>query len=360
MQTQSHVSSPYSLGIDLHKRFAYWTLINNKRDILWEGKVLTDGEKTKSAALALPVPTNECQAVIEPVELWGWYAEILEDCGIKVVMANPLQVALIAKSRMKYDKVDSKILAELLQTGYLPRSYLAPRETRDLRHLLRTHISLVVMRTRLKVKIHGAMELQGLVSPLTDLFGRAGTAWLKEQELRPVYRRAIDTYLRLIDSINVELEQVDDEIEKKAKHDSDTKILMTMPGVGPFTALLIKAEVGTFDRFQTPESLASFSGLIASSRSSGGKLRYGNITKQGSKYLRWAMVQAASRMTPKAGDLYKFYVRIKDKKGAKIARVALARKMLTIAWHIVKKKEPFQASFLGVSGSAKTVTLARS
>ena len=72
------------------------------------------------------------------------------------------------------------------------------------------------------------------------------------------------------------------------------------------------------------------------------------------------MVQAASRMTPKAGDLYKFYVRIKDKKGAKIARVALARKMLTIAWHIVKKKEPFQASFLGVSGSAKTVTLARS
>lgn len=141
MQTQSHVSSPYSLGIDLHKRFAYWTLINNKRDVLWEGKVLTDGEKTKSAALALPVPANECQAVIEPVELWGWYAEILEDCGIKVIMANPLQVALIAKSRMKYDKVDSKILAELLQTGYLPRSYLAPRDARPASSFAHAHLT---------------------------------------------------------------------------------------------------------------------------------------------------------------------------------------------------------------------------
>ena len=352
--------SPYTLGIDLHKKFAYWTVINNKRDVLWEGKVSTDGEKTRSAALSLPVPANECQAVIEPVELWGWYAEILEDCGVKVVMANPLQVALIAKSRMKYDKVDSKILAELLQAGYLPQSYLAPRETRDLRHLLRTHISLVVMRTRLKVKIHGAMELQGLVSPLTELFGRAGMAWLKEQELRPVYRRAIDSYLRLIGSIDTELEEVDHEIEMKAEHDEDTQIMMTMPGIGPFTALLIKAEVGTFERFPNPDSLASFAGLVASSRSSGGKLRYGRVTKQGSKYLRWAMVQAASRMTPKGGNLYTFYARLKEKKGSKVARVALARKMLVIAWHLVKKKEPFKASFLGVSGSANMVTSARS
>ncbi len=342
----------YSLGIDLHKRFAYWTLINAERKILWEGKVPTDGEKTKSAALALPVPREQCSAVIEPVELWGWYAELLEECGLKVVLANPLQVSLIAKSKLKYDKIDSKILAELLQTGYLPASYLAPRETRDTRELLRARLFLVAVRTRFKNRIHTVTTKEGKMPQASDLFGKAGRKWLAEQSLRPVYRVEVDACLRAIDQIDIEICFLEKEIGVRAKHDADTVLLMTMPGIGPFRALLIKAEVGTFDRFPTPESLASFSGLVASSRSSGGKLRYGRITKQGSKYLRWNMIQAATMVNPKWGNLYTFHDRIKEKKGVKIARVALARKMLTIAWHLVKKKEPFQASFLGTSGNA--------
>ena len=336
----------YSLGIDLHKRFAYWTLINAERKILWEGKVPTDEEKTKSAARALPVPKEECRAVIEPVDLWGWYAELLEECGLKVVLANSLQVSLIAKSKLKYDRIDSKILAELLQTGYLPASYLAPRETRDVRELLRSRMSLVAVRTRLKNRIHTVLSKEGKMSSASDLFGKKGLSWLREQSLRPVHRSEVDSYLRVMETINVELRSMEKEIGTRAKHDADTKILMTMPGVGPFTALLIKAEVGTFNRFPTPESLASFSGLIASSRSSSGKLHYGRITKQGSKYLRWSLVQAAAKVNDKWGDLAKFHKRIKDKKGVKIARVALARKMLTIAWHLVKKKEPFRVSSL--------------
>ena len=342
----------YSLGIDLHKRFAYWTLINAERKILWEGKVQTDGEKTKSAALALPVPIHECRAVIEPVDLWGWYAELLEECGLTVVLANSLQVSLIAKSRLKYDRIDSKILAELLQTGYLPVSYLAPRETRDVREMLRSRISLVSVRTCLKNRIHTALSKEGKMSPVSDLFGKKGLAWISEQTLRPVHRAEVDSYLRIMETIDAELNLIQKEIYVRSKHDADTVILMTIPGVGPFTALLIKAEVGTFDRFPTPESLASFSGLIASSRSSGGKLKYGRITKQGSRYLRWSMVQAAAKVNSTWGNLATFHERIKEKKGVKVARVALARKMLTVAWHLVKKKELFQASFLGTSGGA--------
>jgi transposase len=341
----------YSLGIDLHKHFAYWTLINAERKILWEGKVPTDGEKTKSAALALPVPKEACRAVIEPVDLWGWYAELLEECGLTVVLANSLQVSLIAKSKLKYDKIDSKILAELLQTGYMPVSYLAPRETRDVRELLRSRISLVAIRTRLKNRIHTVLSKEGKMSPVTDLFGKKGLAWIGEQTLRPVHRSEVDSYLRVMETIDRELNSMKKEIEVRAKHDADTVILQTIPGVGPFTALLIKAEVGTFDRFPTPESLASFSGLIASSRSSGGKLHYGRITKQGSRYLRWSLVQAAAKVNSTWGDLATFHERIKEKKGVKIARVALARKMLTTAWYLVKKKEPFRASSLGTSGN---------
>ncbi len=194
------------------------------------------------------------------------------------------------------------------------------------------------------------LSKNGLSNPVTDLFGKKGLAWLQEQTLRPVYRAEVDSCLRLIAAVNAEMASLEKDIGLRAKHDAETKLLMTTPGVGSFTALLLKAEIGDFSRFPSPESLASFSGLIASSRSSGGKLKYGNITKQGSKYLRWGMVQAAARVRPAWGDLYQFHERIKAKKGSKIARVALARKMLTIAWYLIKKQEAFS---LGNSGGAK-------
>ena len=248
----------YSLGIDLHKRFAYWTLINAERKVLWEGRVITDEQKTKAAAASLPVEAKECSAVIEPVDLWGWYAEVLEDCGFKVILANALQVSLIAKSRLKYDKVDSKILAELLQTGYLPASYLAPRETRELREFLRTRMSMITIRTKIKNRIHTILSKEGKASPVTDLFGKKGRKWLEAEKLRPVYKEEADSYLRVMDAIEKEVHTMYLKIRRMARHDEDTKILTTVPGIGPFTALLLKAEVGTFERFPSAESLASF------------------------------------------------------------------------------------------------------
>jgi hypothetical protein len=157
-------------------------------------------------------------------------------------------------------------------------------------------------------------------------FGRNGAA--------EAVRAEVGSCLRLIAAVNVEMKSLEKDIELRAKHDADTALLMTMPGVGSFTALLPKAEIGDFSRFPSPESLASFSGLIASSRSSGGKLKYGNITEQESKYLRWGMIQAAAHIRPSRGNLFHFYERIKTKKGSKVARVALARKMLTAATSI--------------------------
>lgn len=343
----------YSLGIDLHKKFSYWTLLDHNRDILWQGKVPTNAEETSKAIKQLPVAPTSCTAVIEPVAQWGWYAELLESHGLKVVLANPLQVGLIAKSRLKHDKVDSRILAELLQSGFLPTAYLAPREIRDLRELLRTHICLVRINTRLKNRMHGVLAKHGLQSPASDLFGKQGLDWLGRAELRPIYRIEADTLLRTLQAIKQELRHVDREIKLRARQDVETKILATLPGIGPFTALLIKAEVGYFERFRSPVQLTSYAGLVASSHSSGGKLRYGRITKQGSVYIRWAMVQAAARVNPRWGRLWSFYHRLKSKKGNKIARVALARKLLVIGWYLVKKKEPFRVLELGNSGGVR-------
>lgn len=343
----------YALGIDLHKKFAYWTLINEHRDVLWEGKVVTEAKATVRALECLPVSPEQCRAVIEPIESWGWYADLLESQGVEMKLANPLQVSLIAKSRLKHDKVDSKILAELLRAGFLPTSYLAPRHIRDLRELLRSRVCLVRMQTRIKNRIHGILTKHGLKSPVSDLFGTKGLQWLVAQTFPSDWARERDSLLRVFAAIRQELVTYNSEIAERAEKDPEAQLLTTLPGFGPFLALLVKAEVGTFARFSSPSKIASYAGVVSSSRSSGGALRYGRITKQGSGYLRWALVQAATHVRPGWGRLWYFYKRIRSKKGVKIARVALAHKLLIVAWYLVRKREPYQALSLGDSGGVK-------
>jgi transposase len=213
---------------------------------------------------------------------------------------------------------------------------------------------LVTQSTRIKNRIHAILWKHGLSSPKTDLFGKKGRIWLEAQELRPIYKQECASLLRVFDGLFVETELLNKEILARAKQNEETKLLMTMPGIGPFSALIIQAEVGDFARFSNPEKLASYSGLISRSRSSGGRLQFGNITHAGSVYLRTAMVEAACQVRPKWETLYQFYEKIKEKKGNKTARVALARKMLCILWCMVKKKEPFRAiSICGDSGGVK-------
>ena len=293
------------------------------------------------------------QAVIEPVTEWGWYAEALERHGLTVKLADPGKSKLIASSRLKNDKVDSTILAELLRTDFLPTAYLAPRETRELREFVRGRVFLVRMRTKTKNRIHSIVAKQGLHFSRTDLFGKKGVAWLKSQKLSLVFQEQIISLLSIIDLLNEEIKKKDRAIIERTKIDKEARLLMSMPGIGPFTASMIQAEVGTFSRFPSADKLASYAGLVSSSRSSGEKQRFGGITRAVSAYLRSIMVEAACHLRPSWGYLFSFYGRIKEKKGNKIARVALARKMLTILWHIQNKKEPFRTLPLGDSLGVK-------
>lgn len=341
----------YSLGIDLHKQFAYWTLIDSERNSLWKGKVLTNEEATVQAIAKLPVVASSIQAAIEPVEQWGWYADVLETNGVKVKLVDTLKSKLIAQSRLKNDKVDSSILAELLRSDFLPESYLAPIETRELREFLRFRCFIVRLRSRIKNRIHGILAKHGLSAPKSDLFGKAGMLWLREQELRPVFKKELGSLLNIFDSLQKEILEADKEVRARAKATEELLILGSVPGVGSITALTIKAEVGDFSRFHNPEKFASHAGLCPSSRSSAGKQHFGRITKQGSPYLRWVLVEAVQRVNPKWGRLYFFFEEIKKKKGVKIARVALARKLLTICYFLVKRKERFVPQGLGALSS---------
>jgi transposase len=332
----------YHLGIDLHKRFAYWVLLSDEKKVLWRGRVETNAEAVRQALARLPVVREETHCAIEPVTEWGWYADLLQSEKLHVRLVDTYRASITAKMRLKNDKVDALVLAELLAADYLPEAYLAPPETRDLREFMRNRIFLVRIRTRTKNRIHAILARHALLCPWTDLFGKSGRTWLMKQELPTQYAEERAMLLRVLDSVSTEIKSLEQSVNEKSSANKITTLLMSIPGIGAFTAMVMLAQIGDFTRFETPEQLGSFAGLVPSSYSSGGKERYGRITKRGSPDLRWVMIEATNTVNAKRwGTLHDFYARIKMKKGSKVARVALARKLLTIAWTLVKKNEPF-------------------
>lgn len=341
----THMHYTYHLGIDLHKLFAYWVVLDDEKKVLWRGRVETNAETVRQALAKLPVVREETHCAIEPVTEWGWYSDLLQSEGLKVRLVDTYRASITAKMRLKNDKVDALVLAELLAADYLPEAYLAPLETRDLREFMRNRIFLVRIRTRAKNRIHSILARNALLYPWTDLFSKKGRAWLMKQELPPQYAEERDMLMRVFDTVSAEIATLQTQVEEKASGNHIATLLMSIPGIGAFTAMVMLAQIGDFSRFETPEQLGAFAGLVPSSYSSGGKERYGRITKRGSPDLRWVMIEATNRVNVKRwGALHDFFARIKMKKGSKVAHVALARKLLTIAWTLVNKKdEPFLA-----------------
>ena len=150
---------------------------------------------------------------------------------------------------MKTDKIDSTILAHLLRADLLPEAYIPSRGTRDMRELLRYRASLVKLRTQLKNKIHSILSKNGILCSFSDLFGKGGIRFLQEIELRPCYRQAIDGYLRIIEQLSTSLREISHEINQIAEVNGQARILISMPGIGCYSALLILSEIGDISRF---------------------------------------------------------------------------------------------------------------
>lgn len=321
------------LGIDLHKRSSTWVLLNHKKEILYEATVLCTPEHLKQAVASLPSKPEETRVAIEPVCGWRWYTDILEQSGMDVHVANPYKTRLIADSKLKNDTVDAKTLAELLKADFLPESYKAPEYINELRMLVRHRAYLVRMRTGIKNRIHGICTRKGLHLTSLQPLHKKGM-----EDLREGGDEEIKDLLIVMEELGSHIDPLEEKMKVVSKNNQTVKLLMTMPGIGSVTGCSIYAEVGDFNRFASPNALASYAGIIPRQRSSGTSVKMGHITKMGSKVLRYSLVEASFRIrdTAKSNFLFSFYKRLSPKCGAKKARVALARKMLVILWHMVK------------------------
>ena len=240
---------------------------------------------------------------------------------------------------MKTDAVDARTLAHLLRTDLLPEAYIAPRPLRDLRDLLRHRVALTRMRSALKHRVAAILAKNGVEPAYSDLFGPGGRRFLAELELRDGPRRRLDSLLALIDAFDGEIEQTSREIDARATEDPYVEVLCQIRGVGRFIAMLVIAEVGEIGRFPSARHLCAWAGLTPTVRSSDRRTRLGHISGQGSPALRWALVEAAQHTPTGGGPLRQSYERIAKRRGKQVAKVAIARKILTLCFYGLRDGE---------------------
>jgi transposase len=327
------------IGLDVHREFA--------QVAIWEdgvvrqvGQIQTTPEALRLFADSL-APTDE--VAIEATCNTHAIAKLLEPRVARVVVSNPQKTRAIAEAKVKTDKVDAEVLAQLLAANYLPAVWLPDDQTHALRRQVARRAHIVRQRTRLKNQVQSILH-RNLVPrcPAADLFGRKGRAWLSEQELPADERRAVEALLRQLDFHGEELRLIDAELGRVALASHEVKRLMTIPGVDATVALSIVAAVGDFARFRSPERLVSYLGLNPRVRQSGAQpASHGRITKQGRAHARGMLVEAAWVAAKIPGPLRAFFERVGARRGMQIAVVATARKLAVLCWHLITRGEDY-------------------
>ena len=318
------------VGIDVHRKRSQVAVINEGGEVLANRNVPIGTQRVLGVIGGLPPGTP---VAFEAAFGWGWLVELLEGYGFAPHLVHPLQCKAIASARLKNDKVDAAILAQLLRADLLPEAWIAPPPVRQLRALLRHRAQLVRLRTLLRNRIHAILADHGHDRP-GGCWSGPGRAWLASLELPAVSRELIDDDLALIDALQQPIDRLDWEVHQRAKADPRVKVLTQLPGVGPFTALIILAETGDVSRFGSARKLAAWAGLTPTVRGSDRTGRHGHISKQGSAWLRWVLCEAA-QTAKRHPDFAASYQAIARRRGKKIATTAIARKLLTRAYHLL-------------------------
>lgn len=272
-------------ALDLHKMYSEAVVMDKEGTVLSEERIDNELKNMEKFSDSLPKGTD---VVIESSSTWYWVYAILQKRH-HVVLANAAKTKAIASAKIKTDRLDTLTLANLLRGGYIAESYIPPKHIMELKELVRYRANLVRIRANLKNRIHAYLLMNNVkigdsVRPFTKGF---------IEELKNLEEPRVQGYLRLIESINVEIKEASRTISKEALNSEDAKLLMTIPGISFYSALLISSEIGDVTRFPDSFHLVSFAGLAPSTYSSGGRTTHGRITKSGSPYLRWALNQCA-------------------------------------------------------------------
>jgi len=328
----------YFIGIDLHRQYFTCYATDGKGNKFLKERLSNCQEAVDYLINHFPFPPK---VVIEATRNWMWLVKALKEKGCQVNLAHPLKTKAIACARIKTDNLDAKTLCHLLRSNLVPASYIASEEEQDNRELTRGRIALVHYQTMIKNKIRAILGKENLSYSYSNLFGKGGRDWLKKQPLPEIKRKMVEIYLERLDDLIFALRKVDKFIQEKSSRLPQVKLLKSIPGIGTTTAFLLASEIGDIKRFNTAKQFASYFGLVPRLNQSGNHRYYGRITKLGNPYVRWALVQASHRLARIEKNYKRFVNRIAYRGGKKKAIVALARKLATIIFWVLKENREY-------------------
>jgi transposase len=345
------------VGLDLHKDYSFLVVIREDGALKERIRLPNDRFLISNWLSSQPKPL---QVAVEATWNWYWLLDLLQgEEGVTAYLSHPKKLRAIAEARIKTDKIDALVLAQLLRADLLPCSYIADPATRDLRELLRRRVSLSRDRALVKNRIRGILAKYNYVLPFDTPLGKKARVWLKELGLPLFTKEVLLSLIRQGEGILEEIEGIErlmegvaraeylwasskDPVGERRRMVGDlvrwtkraVELLVKLPGIGLYLALLILAEAGDITRFRNSRAFSAFTGLVASVHQSGKLDYHGHITKEGNRYLRWALVQAAHKAKRYPG-YSQWYQKVRRRRKARIAEVALARRMGRKIYHLL-------------------------
>jgi transposase len=317
------------IGVDLHQAFFQACAVSPTGVRLWEDRF----PRTAAGMAALVARCDPRTAVAVEASTPTWhFADALAPNVGDLRIVDPVKTKLKAGYAAKTDRLDARRLADALRRDSVVGIYYPPLAIRELRELCRSRHAVVQIRTSLVNRLRAVLLRQGVV----DRRGLARTkndGWLARLSLPPRATESVAVLQRLLAAVRAEAGAADARVRAAAAADPIAMGLQQIPGIGPVLGLMIRAEVGAIGRFPTPGHLASYAGLVPRVDASALRVRYGRITRRGSPWLRWALIEAAMVGPKRTDAIGRWGRRLAIRKGALKARVALARRLSAEVFH---------------------------
>jgi len=321
-------------GLDVHKDFVQACWVNQDNQVVREKRF----ETTPAGIQALCACAQGSQCVVESSTAVYPVYDALQDARVQVHVAHPFRVKAIASAKVKTDKVDARTLAQLECANLIPEAHLPCKQTREWRELIQQHIVITNETTRIKNQTRAKLLKKGI--RITNPFTKKNQAALLN-ESTPMTKLALEQAFQRLRFLQQQRKTVDELIESEAQLHPDAVLLKTLPGCGWFSALLLASAIDGVARFPDAEHLISYAGLAPSTRQSGNVTRTGHISKQGNSKMRWVLTQIAWRAVRQSKKFRKKFIKLGRKKKKTIAVIAVARKLLTVAYFMLSRREVY-------------------
>jgi transposase len=331
-------------GLDLSRKRVDVCLLDEEGERVAVTAAPPDADGLRGLAERLAGHGEPIYAALESMNGARFVHDTLEEQGWRVELADAQKVKGLAPLAAKTDRIDAYVLAELARRDLVPAIWLPAPGVREARELARFRLHLVRHRAALKARIHAGLIAWGHSCPVSDLFGVRGRKLLDAFDLPEAWRESTEASLRVIGHLDCEIDACERELRRQGADHPYVALLKSAPGIGWVLAYTIAAEIGEIERFATPKKLCGYTGLCPRVYQSGESDRRGPLAKNGPTYLRWALIEAAThacRHPAYAAHYEATKRRLGRQRGAKVARVEVARKLAEAIWYMLTREQTF-------------------